>query len=209
MTMTMTTMTITKTMTTMTMTMTIRLQSAQSDCNLHNQTAISAIRLQSSQFDYDLHDQTAPQKSACNLSNKTAISVIRLQYQQTDCNLHNRTAISTIRLQCRRIAVWLLRLQSHCWDGCLIAEIAVWFCKWVKIRRPEIEASHWLRAKNRGLLLVGRTGFKKFKALAFCLEISLIPLIPDCIFHNQTAISAIRLQSSGIAVRLHQRWLQS
>ena len=57
------------------------------------------------------------------------------------------------------IAVWLLRLQSDCWDGCLIAEIAVWFWKWVKIRGPEIEASHWLRAQNWGLCLVKRTGF--------------------------------------------------
>ena len=44
----------------------IRLQSQQSDCNLSNQTAISAIRLQS-------------QQSECNLSNQTAISAIRLQ----------------------------------------------------------------------------------------------------------------------------------
>merc|ERR1712223_1571776 len=95
-----------------------RLQYPQSDCNLSNQTAISAIRLQS-------------QKSDCNLSNQTAISAIRLQsqqsmmrfyhvvhigvhipecvkhpahclrlqFQQSDCNLSNLTAISAIRLQ--------------------------------------------------------------------------------------------------------------
>ena len=84
---------------------------------------------------------------------------------------------------------------SDCWDCSLIAEIADWFWKWVKIRGPEIEASHWLRAQNRGLWLVERTGFKKFKALAFRSDISLIPLIPDGNLNNRTAISAIRLQS--------------
>jgi len=110
------------------------------------------------------------------------------------CNVSNQNAISKFRLQYRRIAVWLLRLQSYCWDGCLIAEIAVWFWKLVKIRGPEIEASHWLRAQNRGLWLVERTGFKKFKALAFRSEISLIQFIPDGNLYNQTAICIIRLQ---------------
>ena len=73
--------------------------------------AISTIRLQSLQSDSNLHK-------------KTAISTIWQQFLQSDCNLHNRTAIYTIRLQCRRIAVWLLRLQSDCWDCSLIAEIA-------------------------------------------------------------------------------------
>ena len=110
------------------------------------------------------------------------------------CNVSNQSAISTIRLQYRRIAVWLLRLQSDCWDGCLIAEIAVWFWKLVKIRGPEREASHWLRAHNQGLWLVERTRFKKFKALAFRSEISLIQFIPDGNLYNQTAICIIRLQ---------------
>ena len=57
--------------------------------------------------------------------------------------------------------------------------------------------------------MVERTGFKKIKALAFRSEISLIPLISEGNLHNQTAISAIRLQSSCIAVRLHQLCLQS
>ena len=43
-----------------------RLQSPQSDCNLHNQTSISFIRQQCLQSD-------------CNLHNQTAISTIRLQ----------------------------------------------------------------------------------------------------------------------------------
>merc|ERR1712004_876657 len=106
-----------------------RLQSQQSDCNLSNQTAISAIRLQSQQSDCNLHNQTAifairlqSQQSDCNLCNQSktprnmpetlcrvgalyvscgtyAISAIGLQSQQSDCNLSNRTAISTIRLQ--------------------------------------------------------------------------------------------------------------
>jgi len=91
----------------------IRLQSQQSDCNLSNQTAISAIRLQS-------------QQSECNLSNQTAISAIRLQ---SSC-----IAVWLCRLQfdcgdCSlivKIAVKLWRLQSFYADCCLIVEIAVW-----------------------------------------------------------------------------------
>ena len=94
-----------------------------------------------------------------------------------------------------KFTYWLWWLQGDCGDYNLIVEIAVWFWKWVKIRGPEIEASHWLRAQNRGLWLVERTGFKKFKALAFCSEISLVPLISDCNLHNQTVIYTIRRQS--------------
>ena len=180
---------------------TIWQQFLQSDCNLHNRTAIctirglghvyvscgtfaiSAIRLQSQQSD-------------CNLTNKTAISPIRLQSPQLNCNLHNQTAMQEDWSLIAEIAVWLLRLQkfrnllihapapikdsgilfySDCWDCSLIAEIAVWFWRWVKIGGPEIEASHWLKAQNQGLSLDERTGFKKFKALAFRSEISLIP----------------------------------
>ena len=65
--------------------------------------AISTIRLQSLKSDSNLHK-------------KTAISTIWQQFLQSDCNLHNRTAIYTIRLQFRRIADWLLRLQSDCWE---------------------------------------------------------------------------------------------
>ena len=121
------------------------------------------------------------------------------------CNVSNQSAISTIRLQYRRIAVWLLRLQSDCWDGCLIAEIAVWFWKLVKIRGPEREASHWLRAHNQGLWLVERTRFKKFKALAFRSEISLIQFIPDGNLYNQTTICIIRLQSPQSNCNLHNQ----
>ena len=121
------------------------------------------------------------------------------------CNVSNQNAISKFRLQYRRIAVWLLRLQSYCWDGCLIAEIAVWFWKLVKIRGPEREASHWLRAHNQGLWLVERTRFKKFKALAFRSEISLIQFIPDGNLYNQTASFTIRLQSPQSNCNLHNQ----
>ena len=103
------------------------------------------------------------------------------------------------------IAVWLLRWLSDCWDGCLIAEIKVWFWKWVKIWGSEIEASHWLRAQNRCFWLVERTGFEKFKALAFRSEISLIPLIPDGNLYNQTAICIIRLQSPQFDSNLYNQ----
>ena len=96
----------------------IRLQSQQSDCNLSNQTAISAIRLQSPQsmnrFYHVVHIgvhipecvkhpahclRLQSQQSDCNLSNQTAIPTIRLQYSQSDCNLNNQTAISAIRIK--------------------------------------------------------------------------------------------------------------
>ena len=115
----------------------------------------------------------------CNLSNQTAISSIRLQSPITDCNLHNQTAI-----------------QEDC---SLIADIAVWFWKWVKIRGPQIEASHWLRAKNRGLWLVERTGLKKiqgislsFRNLCHSTYSRLQSQQSDYNLSNQTAISAIR-----------------
>ena len=102
-----------------------------------------------------------------HFQNQTAISAIRLQTQQLDCNLTNQTAISTIELQSSQSDSNAGGLQYDCWDCSLIAEIAVWFWRWVKIGGPEIEASHWLRALNRGLWLVERRGFKKLKALDF------------------------------------------
>ena len=126
----------------------------------------------------------------CNLSNQTAISSIRLQSPISDCNLHNQTAI-----------------QEDC---SLIADIAVWFWKWVKIRGPEIEASHWLRAKNRGLWLVERTGLKKiqgislsFRNLCHSTYSRLQSQQSDYNLSNQTAISAIRLQSQQSDCILH------
>ena len=141
----------------------------KSNCNLSNQTAISAIRLQSQQSDcnpptlqsdcgdcsliveiavkfWRLHTKhwdcnhnwcshTAMQED-CSLIVEIAVWLLRLQkfrnllihaptlHKVSGCNLHNRTAIYTIRLQCRRIAVWMLRLQSDCLDCSLIAEIA-------------------------------------------------------------------------------------
>jgi hypothetical protein len=139
-----------------------------------------------------------------NIYNQTAISTMRQQSPQFHSTLYNQTAISTIELQSTQSDSNAGGLQSDCWDYSLIAEIAVWFWKWVKIKGPDIEASHWLRAQNRGLWLVERTGFKKFKTLAFHSEMSVIPLISDfinwycqsdCNLHNQTAISAIRPQS--------------
>jgi len=106
------------------------------------------------------------------------------------------------------IAVWLLRLHSDCWDCSLIAEIAVWLlrlqsdcwdCSLI------LEVSQNRRTWNRGFPLVEspkskpligwEDRIKKFKALAFCSEISLVPLISDCNLHNQTVIYTIRRQS--------------
>ena len=128
------------------------------------------------------------------------------------CNVSNQNAISKFRLQYRRIAVWLLRLQSYCWDGCLIAEIAVWFWKWVKIGGPEIEASHWLRAQNWGLWLLERTGFKKIQSIGLLFR-NLSPSThfrrqspqSDCNLHNQTSILLIRQQYLQSDCNLHNQ----
>ena len=81
----------------------------KSNCNLSNQTAISAIRLQSQQSDCNLSNQNKTPSNmpdpllgavACIVSCETfAISAIRLQSKQSDCNLHNQTAIFTINEQ--------------------------------------------------------------------------------------------------------------
>ena len=83
------------------------------------------------------------------------------------------------------------------------------FWTWVKIGGPEIEGSYWLRAKNQGLSLVERTGFKNSrhwpsvqKYLSFHSFHTVISTIrlqspqSDCNLSNQTAIPTIRLQYS-------------
>ena len=103
-----------------------RFQSCQSDCNLHNQIAISTIGLQSPQSECRDH-ATSPSTPGtdnciCKLRNffQSAISAIKLQSQQSDCNLSNQTAISTIRQQSLQLDCYLhkqtvistIRLQS-------------------------------------------------------------------------------------------------
>ena len=85
------------------------LQSPQSNCNLHNPTAISTIRLQSQQSNCNLRNPTAistindkflpwltprcPHSRVCQAPStpfQTAISAIRLQSPQSDCNIHNQ-----------------------------------------------------------------------------------------------------------------------
>ena len=126
------------------------LQSPQSNCNLHNQTAmqedcslIAEIALWLWRLHTDCWD--------CNMIADIAHWLLRLQIFR---NLHIRLVIPPrvgevawelpqgngtrmiewVRMQellsdCwyfALIAYWLLRLQSNCWDCCLIAEIAVW-----------------------------------------------------------------------------------
>ena len=83
------------------------------------------------------------------------------------------------------------------------------FLRWVKIWGSEIEASYWLRAKNRGLSLVEKTWLKNSrhspslqKSLpfhSFQTAISTIRLH----LHNQTAISTIRLQYPQSMIRFY------
>ena len=74
----------------------------QEDCSLIVEIAVWLLRLQKFR---NIHIQ---------LVNPTACRW--LQSPQSNCNLRNPTAICAIQLQCRRIAVWLWRLQSDCWD---------------------------------------------------------------------------------------------
>ena len=106
------------------------LQSPHSDCNLCNQTAISAIRLQSQQSD-------------CNLSNWTAISAIRLQSQQSDCNLCNQKKtppnmpeslcrVVARYVSCGTFAISAIRLQSPQSDCNLRNQTAILYCsQWI------------------------------------------------------------------------------
>ena len=87
------------------------------------------------------------------------------------------------------IAVWLLRLQSDCWDCCLIAEIAVWNgvlgawhtleCGHLGVRHGKIY--HWLWRLQ--------SPTRRWMTNCICKLPNL------CNLSNQTAISAIRLQS--------------
>merc|ERR1739837_25959 len=80
-----------------------------SDCNLSNQTAISAIRLQSQQSDCNLCNQSKTPRNMpdtlCRVGapyvscGTFAISAIGLQSKQSDCNLSNQTAISAIKIK--------------------------------------------------------------------------------------------------------------
>ena len=144
--------------------------------------AISTIRLQSLQSDSNLHK-------------KTTIFTIWQQFLQSDCNLHNRTAIYTIRLQCRRIAVWLLRLQSDCWDCSLILELSqnqkTWNRGFPLVESPKSrpligwEDRIW---KTQGISLSYRNVSHSTHSRSQSSQ-------SDCNIYNQTAIFIIRLQS--------------
>ena len=100
-----------------------RVQSQQSNCNLSNQTAISAIRLQSPQSECR-HDATSLSTPGinncicklwnfileCNLSNQSAISAIWLQSFWIAVRLHRLIWIA--KQNCNQIAISTIRLQS-------------------------------------------------------------------------------------------------
>ena len=121
----------------------------KSNCNLSNQTAISAIRLQSQQSD-------------CNPSDQSANSAIRLQSQQSDCNpswlqldctdwfeLQNRTAI----LDCSR-------LHSDYTDYPSIALDCIWITQRERFNPWEMFWKYWHMAFIR---LLGLLGFDCFR----------------------------------------------
>ena len=85
---------------------------------------IQGISLSFRNLSHSTHSRWQSPQSDCNLYNQTVIFIIRLQSPKFDSNLHNWVAIYTIILLCRRIAVWLLRLLSHCWGCSLILEVS-------------------------------------------------------------------------------------
>ena len=151
-----------------------------------------------------------------HLQNQTAISAIRQPSQQSDCNLSNQTAISAIRLQSSCIAVWLCRLQFDCGDCSLIVKIAV------KLWRLQsfyadccliVEIAVWLWRLPSGMSGMREISERKANALNFLNPVLSTNQRPqfwalnqsqqsDSHLSDQTAISAIRLQSSYIAVWL-------
>ena len=159
----------------------------------------------------------------CSRIAEIAVGLLRLQLDCWDCKVsatyiygwssHRVSGrLRDIGLQfCFAIQINLCILTAMQQDCSLIAEMAVWFWKWVKIGGPEIEASHWLRAQNWGLWLVERTGFEKFKTLAFRSEISHSTHSrwqspqSDCNLHKQTAICIIRLQSPKFDSNLYNQ----
>ena len=64
---------------------TIQLQSLQSNCNLHNQTAKSSSTYIYTWSSHGVSVRLQSQQSDCNLSNPTAISAIQLQSPRSDC----------------------------------------------------------------------------------------------------------------------------
>ena len=109
------------------------------------------------------------------------------------------------------IAVWLLRLQSDCWDCGLIAEIAVWLWRLQSDWQYQLMQSEmsWIieisqrkaNALNFFNPVLSTNQRPQFWDLNQCeASISGPPILTH--FKNQTAISAIRLQSSFIDVWL-------
>ena len=189
----------------------------KSNCNLSNQTTISAIRLQSQHSVRNLHNQSAI--SAIRLqSSCIAVWLCRLQFDCGDCSLIVKIAVKLWRLQsfyadcCLivEIAVWLWRLQSDCWDCCLIAEIAVWLQKFGNLhiqlviqRRVGDCNLHNPTAISTIQLQSQQSDCKSSSTYIYSWSIP--RRVGDCNLHNPTAISAIQLQSKQSDCNLHNQ----
>ena len=165
-------------------------------------TALLAIRLQSQQSD-------------CNLSNPCAISTIRVQSQQSDCNppaLQSDCGDCSLFVEIAslivKIAVKSWRLQSNYADCCLIVKIAVWLWRLPSgmsgMREISERKANALNFLNPVLSTNQRPRFwalnqweASLQFLRFWLtyKIKLQSQQSDSHLSNQTAISAIRLQS--------------
>ena len=143
-------------------------QHTVSDCNLHNQTAISAIsaiRLQSQQSD-------------CNFSNQTAISAIRLQSPNSMIRFYQVVPLGVHIPECVKHPAHRFRLQSQQSDRNLSNETAI--------------SANRLQSQQSDCNLSNQTAISAIRLKSFGnLHIHLV--IPRRL--SQTAISAIRLQS--------------
>ena len=148
---------------------------------------------------------------------------IKLQSQQSDSHLSNQTAIWAIRLQSSYTVVWLWRLQSDCRDAVKLRRLYTnyWDCKhnWCNLTAMQedcsliAEIAVWLWRLPSGMSGMREISERKANALNFLNPVLSTNQRPqfwalnqsqqsDSHLSDQTAISAIRLQSSYIAVWL-------
>ena len=125
-----------------------------------------------------------------NISHGLNLSLCVIQMQSTDCNI---------------------RLQSDCWDCSLIAEIAVWLLRLQSDCRDCKSSSTYIympQPSTRCQAAISTIELQSTQSGQLQLQLQLSTAIKlqsqqsDCNLSNQTAISAIRLQSSCIAVWL-------
>ena len=127
----------------------------KSNCNLSNQTAISAIRLQSKQS----HCNPPVLQSDCRDCALIA-DIAEIQQLTYTCPNppHGFRHVASCFILIAEIALWLLRLQSNCGDRTLITEIEITIgviylqCRWIAVRLWRLHSNCWDCKKSAILL---------------------------------------------------------